>query len=76
MKIIKEEKLEEYVCPNCNGALEFDCNEMVHDFKFFWLVQFWKSTENGWFECRFCNKRYLIEDYVLSKVQEPNEVEK
>ena len=66
MKILKEEKIEEYECPKCKRGLDFECNEMIKDRKILGM-QFWKTSNDGWFKCERCNKRYLIKDYAKSQ---------
>jgi len=67
MKILKTEPIEEYVCPRCKGALEFDCNEKSDKIKKFLFLKWITYTDNAWFECERCNKRYLIKDYAFPK---------
>ncbi len=69
MKIIKEEKIEEYECPKCNRGLEFDGNETIEKATFWkYLIAKKTTTDNAWFECKRCNKRYLIKDYAKDVV--------
>ncbi len=56
MKILKEEKLEEYECPKCKRALDFSHNERKKEgsyskFKVFLGTED-KYTKNGWFDVK------------------------
>lgn len=72
MKILKEEKIEEYSCPKCKGALEFDWPEIKKGYSTSAFLMLFRdpSTGNAWFKCERCNKRYLIEGYAKQGAEE------
>ncbi len=59
MKILKEEKLNEYVCPKCGSGLDYGGQERYENAKW-WSSNFY--TGNNWYECIKCNKRYLVKN--------------